>query len=152
MRPRGWQTMPDRCPTARIVALAAALACSLAAVEAVAQPEPDGSETPPERSPSRPAPVAPPGPDEDDWPVFAQPGFYVAAGWMYAPEDFGEGRDFVVQNSTGIFARAGYRIHPLVAFEARAQWLEGFEIKSDRRTFEGQVKGWVATANHIKLV
>jgi len=70
---------------------------------------------------------------------YARPGFYIGLGGNYAIEQFdatGIGND---GNSTGLHARAGYRIVPNFAIEALYEWMSEF----DEDSFPG-----IKTKNH----
>jgi opacity protein-like surface antigen len=89
------------------------------------------------------APAAPPAPaaiieEEVD---YARVGPYIGAGGVYAMELFDGGMN--VDNSNGFHVRAGYRVHPNVAVEARYEHYLNFETDP----FPGHFEGWSITGN-----
>jgi opacity protein-like surface antigen len=85
---------------------------------------------------SRPEPVP-----VDDGPDYARTGFYLGLGGNFAIEFFDGSMN--VDNSSGYHVRAGYRVHPNVALEARYERYMGFETDPNPGHFEG----WSATGN-----
>ncbi|MCG8589505.1 MAG: porin family protein, partial [Proteobacteria bacterium] len=74
----------------------------------------------------------------------ARRGPYLGLGGFYAPEDLENDKDFVVKSSRGLFAEAGYRVHPNIAVGVRGDWLEGFDFASDV-VEDGEIDGWAGT-------
>jgi opacity protein-like surface antigen len=90
------------------------------------------------------SPASPPAPAavyETEEVDYAQVGPYIGLGGVYAIELFDGGMN--VDNSNGFHVRAGYRVHPNVAIEARYEHYLGFETDPGPGHFEG----WMATAN-----
>lgn len=90
------------------------------------------------------APAAPPAPaavvevEEVD---YARVGPYIGIGGNFAIENFNHANN--VDNSTGFHVKAGYRVHPNVAVEARYENYLNFEQDPG----QGSYDGWSATAN-----
>jgi opacity protein-like surface antigen len=79
---------------------------------------------------------------------YARTGPYIGAGSVYAIELFDGGMN--VDNSNGFHVRAGYRVHPHVALEARYENYLNFETDPGTGHFEGwsitgNVKGFLLT-------
>jgi opacity protein-like surface antigen len=84
---------------------------------------------------------------EEEEPDYARVGPYIGGGGNFALSNFGGlGTPFAtdsVDNSTGFHARAGYRVHPNVAIEARYERYLGFETDPG----PGHLEGYSITAN-----
>jgi hypothetical protein len=91
------------------------------------------------------SPQAPPAPaaviEEVEESDYAEVGPYIGLGGVYAIELFDGGMN--VDNSNGFHVRAGYRVHPHVAVEARYEHYLGFETDP----FPGHFEGWSLTGN-----
>ena len=91
------------------------------------------------------APQAPPAPPaaviEEEELEYARTGPYIGLGGVYAIELFDGGMN--VDNSNGFHVRAGYRVHPHVAVEARYEHYLNFETDP----LPGHFEGWSVTAN-----
>lgn len=102
------------------------------------------------------SPQPPPAPaaviEEVEESDYAEVGPYIGLGGVYAIELFDGGMN--VDNSNGFHVRAGYRVHPHIAVEARYEHYLGFETDpgdgpgSDPTDFgPGHFEGWSLTAN-----
>lgn len=106
-----------------------------------------GEPVEPEEAPA--APPAPPAVMEEEEPDYARTGAYIGVGGNYAINNFdglnplnGPTTDSV-DNSSGYFVRAGYRVHANVAVEARFEHFLGFETDPG----PGHLEGYAVTAN-----
>ena len=79
---------------------------------------------------------------------YARTGFLLGGAATYAVENFDT--DLNVDNSRGLAAFVGYRVHRHVSVEARGEWLEGFDVVADSPgggAFDAEVDGYAVTAN-----
>ena len=97
-----------------------------------------GEPAQPEETPAAPPPAAVIVEEEID---YARVGPYLGIGGNFALENFNHGGN--IDNSAGFHVRAGYRVHPNVAIEARYENYNNFEADPG----PGSYNGWSATAN-----
>jgi hypothetical protein len=77
--------------------------------------------------------------------AYDRTGLYIGGSAFYAPETFDEGHSVSVKSSRGAMARIGYRVHSIVAFDVRADYLEGFDVFSGDAS--GEIDGYSITGN-----
>jgi hypothetical protein len=91
------------------------------------------------------SPGAPPAPaaviEQEEELEYARTGPYIGIGGVYAIELFDGGMN--VDNSNGFHVRAGYRVHPHIAVEARYEHYFNFETDP----LPGHFEGWSVTGN-----
>jgi len=123
----------------RIVLLVAAL--SVVSFSAVRADEPGGEDivVPPPAAAVEREPVR----DVDKGPDFARNGVYLGVAGTYAFENFDTPGSLDADDTLGLNARLGYRLHPYVSAELEFEWLEGFDLN----VAGAEVEAWALTAN-----
>lgn len=71
-------------------------------------------------------------------------GFFFGAGVSYAAENFDDG-GAIVKSALAGSAFAGYRFHPLFAFEVRFEGFDDFDLQFSNG--DGEIDGYAITAN-----
>jgi hypothetical protein len=77
--------------------------------------------------------------------AYDRTGFYLGGSAFYAPEAFDEEDSVSVKSSRGATARIGYRLHSLVAFDVRADYLDDFDVFTGDAS--GEIDGYAITGN-----
>lgn len=77
--------------------------------------------------------------------AYDRTGLYLGASAFYAPEAFDEASSVTVKSSKGASAKVGYRVHSLIALEARVDYLDKFKVSEDDAS--GRIDGYALTGN-----
>ena len=75
---------------------------------------------------------------------YAQSGFYLGVGGLYAIEEFDNTGSLEFKNGPGFNFRLGYRFHPNIAVEAMGERVDGFDLKGVSGV---EINTWVGILN-----
>ena len=90
---------------------------------------------------------------QDSGPDYARVGSYGSVGYGIAIEDFDDGTNLDIGDSSFVDIRAGYRVHPNLSFEVQGSLLDDFDFDGQQQfvngllTVDGSFDGWTLGAN-----